>query len=56
MLVVMLATASAPLLAAALGALTYGTVLFAIERALSPGDVRFALGLVSRRLPGRTSA
>lgn len=52
-----LALAGTPALALAAGLTAYGAVLFLVERTLNPGDLRFVLAMLRRRLgPGRARA
>jgi O-antigen/teichoic acid export membrane protein len=56
MAAVILPLAATPLLAVALGGIAYVVALYAVERTLSPADVRFAVDLVRRYLPGSSPA
>jgi O-antigen/teichoic acid export membrane protein len=56
MAAVVLALSGVPLVALAAGFAVYLAVLYAVERITSPGDVRFAIGLIRRYVPGRAAA
>lgn len=56
MAVVMLLLASIPFAALLAGAATYAAAFILIERAVSPGDLEFAVGVLRRRLGSRAAA